>query len=246
MESLGKPMAPPGTGTLVNALAILVGSGLGWGMGSRLPERMSQTLLQAMGALVLVLGIQMALTLSSAAQTLTVLVALVSGAVLGEWIDIEAAFERVGQALEKQVSRRLGPSPITRAFVATSILFVVGPMTLLGSIQDGLGDPSLLLVKSALDGIATLAFAASLGWGTLFSALPVLLVQGGVALLARQLQPLLRPDLIAALEATGGILILGIGLNLLGLARLRVANLLPALLIVELLVGFFPVWDLRF
>ncbi len=246
MESLGKPMAPPGTGTLVNALAILVGSGLGWGMGSRLPERMSQTLLQAMGSLVLVLGIQMALTLSSAAQTVTVLVALVSGAVLGEWIDIEAAFERVGQALEKQVSRRLGPSPITRAFVATSILFVVGPMTLLGSIQDGLGDPSLLLVKSALDGIATLAFAASLGWGTLFSALPVLLVQGGVALLARQLQPLLRPDLIAALEATGGILILGIGLNLLGLARLRVANLLPALLIVELLVGFFPVWDLRF
>lgn len=178
MESLGKPMAPPGTGTLVNALAILVGSGLGWGMGSRLPERMSQTLLQAMGALVLVLGIQMALTLSSAAQTLTVLVALVSGAVLGEWIDIEAAFERVGQALEKQVSRRLGPSPITRAFVATSILFVVGPMTLLGSIRDGLGDPSLLLVKAALDGIATLAFAASLGWGTLFSALPVLLVQG--------------------------------------------------------------------
>ncbi|MFT0814454.1 DUF554 domain-containing protein [Synechococcus sp. OH20] len=239
-------MAPPGTGTLVNALAILVGSGLGWGMGSRLPERMSQTLLQAMGALVLVLGIQMALTLSSAAQTLTVLVALVSGAVLGEWIDIEAAFERVGQALEKQVSRRLGPSPITRAFVAASILFVVGPMTLLGSIRDGLGDPSLLLVKAALDGIATLAFAASLGWGTLFSALPVLLVQGGVALLARQLQPLLRPDLMAALEATGGILILSIGLNLLGLARLRVANLLPALLIVELLVGFFPVWDLRF
>ena len=239
-------MAPPGTGTLVNALAILVGSGLGWSMGSRLPERMSQTLLQAMGSLVLVLGIQMALTLSSAAQTVTVLVALVSGAVLGEWIDIEAAFERVGQALEKQVSRRLGPSPITRAFVATSILFVVGPMTLLGSIQDGLGDPSLLLVKAALDGIATLAFAASLGWGTLFSALPVLLVQGGVALLARQLQPLLRPDLMAALEATGGILILGIGLNLLGLARLRVANLLPALLIVELLVGVFPVWDLRF
>ncbi len=239
-------MAPPGTGTLVNALAILVGSSLGWSIGSRLPERMSQTLLQAMGSLVLVLGMQMALTLSSAAQTVTVLVALVSGAVLGEWIDIEAAFERVGQALEKQVSRRLGPSPITRAFVATSILFVVGPMTLLGSIQDGLGDPSLLLVKSALDGIATLAFAASLGWGTLFSALPVLLVQGGVALLARQLQPLLRPDLMAALEATGGILILGIGLNLLGLARLRVANLLPALLIVELLVGFFPVWDLRF
>ncbi|MFS8781331.1 DUF554 domain-containing protein [Synechococcus sp. W55.1] len=239
-------MAPPGTGTLVNTLAILAGSGLGWGVGSRLPQRMSQTLLQAMGSLVLVLGIQMALTLGSAAQAVTVLVALMSGAVLGEWIDIEAAFERIGQALEKQVSRWLGPNPITHAFVTTSILFVVGPMTLLGSIQDGLGDPSLLLVKAALDGIATLAFTASLGWGTLFSAVPVLLVQGGVALLARQLQPLLRPDLIAALEATGGILILGIGLNLLGLARLRVANLLPALVIVELLVGFFPVWDLHF
>jgi uncharacterized membrane protein YqgA involved in biofilm formation len=239
-------MAPPGTGTLVNTLAIVVGSGLGWGVGSRLPERIGQTLLQAMGSLVLVLGIQMALTLSSAAQAVTVLIALVLGAVLGEWINIEAAFERVGQALEKQVSRWLGPSPMTQAFVTTSILFVVGPMTLLGSIQDGLGDPSLLLVKAALDGIATLAFTASLGWGTLFSAVPVLLVQGGVALLARQLQPLLRPEMIAALEATGGILILGIGINLLGLTRLRVGNLLPALLIVELLVGFFPVWDLNF
>ncbi len=237
-------MAPPGTGTLVNALAILVGSGLGWAAGRRLPERMSQTLLQAMGSLVLVLGIQMALTLSSAAQAVTVLLALIAGALLGEGIDLEAAFERLGQALEKRVSRWLGPSPIARAFVTTTILFVVGPMTLLGAIQDGLGDPSLLLVKAALDGIATLAFTASLGWGTLFSALAVLLVQGGVALLARQLQPLLRPDLLAALEATGGILILGIGINLLGLARLRVANLLPALVIVELLVGFFPLWKL--
>ncbi len=237
-------MAPPGTGTLVNALAILVGSGLGWTAGRRLPERIGQTLLQAMGSLVLVIGIQMALTLSSPAQAVTVLLALIGGALLGEGIDLEACFERLGQALEKQVSRWLGPSPIARAFVATSILFVVGPMTLLGAIQDGLGDPSLLLVKAALDGIATLAFTASLGWGTLFSALPVLLVQGGVALLARQLQPLLRPDLLAALEATGGILILGIGINLLGLAHLRVANLLPALLIVELLVGFFPLWDL--
>ncbi len=238
-------MALPGTGTLVNALAILVGSGLGWVLGRRLPERMSQTLLQAMGSLVLVLGIQMALTLSSAAQAVTVLLALIGGALLGEGIDLEAAFERLGQALEKQVSRWLGPSPIARAFVTTTLLFVVGPMTLLGAIEDGLGDPSLLLVKAALDGIATLAFTASLSWGTLFSALPVLLVQGGVALLAHQLQPLLRPDLLAALEATGGLLILGIGINLLGLARLRVANLLPALVIVELLVGFFPLWDLN-
>ncbi len=239
-------MALPGTGTLVNTLAIVVGSAIGWGLGRRLPERIGQTLLQAMGSLVLVLGIQMALALSSAAQAVTVLIALVLGAVLGEWIDIEAAFERLGQALEKQVSRWLGPSPITQAFVTASILFVVGPMTLLGSIQDGLGDPSLLLVKAALDGIATVAFTASLGWGTLFSAVPVLLFQGGVVLLARQLQPLLHPEMIAALEATGGILILGIGINLLGLARLRVGNLLPALLIVELLVGFFPVWDLNF
>ncbi|MFQ3614068.1 MAG: DUF554 domain-containing protein [Cyanobacteriota bacterium] len=239
-------MALPGTGTLVNTLAIVVGSAIGWGLGSRLPERITQTVLQALGSLVLILGIQMALTLSSAAQSVTVLIALVLGAVLGEWINLEAAFERVGQALEKQVSRWLGPSPITQAFVTTSILFVVGPMTLLGSIQDGLGDPSLLLIKAALDGIATLAFTTSLGWGTLFSAIPVFLVQGGVALLAQQLQPLLRPEMIAALEATGGILILGIGINLLGLTRLRVGNLLPALLIVELLVGFLPIWELNF
>jgi uncharacterized membrane protein YqgA involved in biofilm formation len=236
-------MAPPGTGTLVNALAILLGSGLGWALGRRLPERISQTLLQAMGLLVLVLGMQMALTLSSAAQAVTVLLALIGGAWLGEWSDLEAAFERLGQALEKQVSRWLGPSPIACAFVAPSILFLVGPMTLLGSIQDGLGIPRCSWSK--LPGWHSHpGFYRQPGWGTLFSALPVLLVQGGVALLARQLQPLLRPELLAALEATGGILILGIGINLLGLARLRVANLLPALLIVELLVGFFPLWDL--
>ncbi|MGQ9837480.1 MAG: DUF554 domain-containing protein [Cyanobacteriota bacterium] len=239
-------MALPGTGTLVNTLAIVVGSAIGWRLGSCLPERITQTVLQALGALVLILGIQMALTLSSAAQSVTVLIALVSGAVVGEWINIEAAFERAGQALEKWVSRWLGPSPVTQAFVVTSILFVVGPMTLLGSIQDGLGDPSLLLIKAALDGIATIAFTTSLGWGTLFSAIPVFLFQGGVALLAQQLQPLLRPQMIPALQATGGILTVGIGINLLGLTRLRVANLLPALLIVELLVGFFPVWDLNF
>ncbi|MEN9212329.1 MAG: DUF554 domain-containing protein [Thermostichus sp. DG02_4_bins_136] len=239
-------MAPPGTGTLVNTLAIGMGSVIGWRVGCHLPRGTTETLLQTLGSLVVVLGIQMALTLSSAAQSVIVLVALVLGAVLGEWINLEAACERLGQALEKQVSRWLGPSPITQAFVSTSILFVVGPMTLLGSIQDGLGDPSLLLVKAALDGIATVAFTASLGWGTLFSAVPVFLVQGGVALLARQLQPLLRPEMLAALEATGGILVLGIGINLLGLARLRVSNLLPALLIVELLVGWFPIWELNF
>ncbi|MEN9203554.1 MAG: DUF554 domain-containing protein [Thermostichus sp. DG_1_6_bins_120] len=239
-------MAPPGTGTLVNTLAIGMGSVIGWRVGCHLPRGTTETLLQTLGSLVVVLGIQMALTLSSAAQSVIVLVALVLGAVLGEWINLEAACERLGQALEKQVSRWLGPSPITQAFVSTSILFVVGPMTLLGSIQDGLGDPSLLLVKAALDGIATVAFTASLGWGTLFSAVPVFLVQGGVALLARQLQPLLRPEMLAALEATGGILVLGIGINLLGLARLRVGNLLPALLIVELLVGWFPIWELNF
>ncbi|MEN9204545.1 MAG: DUF554 domain-containing protein [Thermostichales cyanobacterium SZTDM-1c_bins_54] len=236
-------MAVPGFGTLVNVLTITAGTGLGWLLGNRLPKRSSETILQVLGCLTIVLGIQMALKANSAAQTVTVLISLVLGAILGEWMDLEQWLERWGQALEAWGKDWLGDSPITQAFVTTSILFVVGPMALLGSIQDGLGDPSLLLIKSGLDGIAAIAFTASLGPGTLFSTLPVLLYQGGLALLAGSLRTLLKPDVVEALTATGGILVMGVGINLLNLKKLRVSNFVPALFWACLLVSLFPLWQ---
>ncbi|MDX2272354.1 MAG: DUF554 domain-containing protein [Cyanobacteriota bacterium] len=239
-------MALPGTGTLVNTAAIALGTIIGWTLGNRLPRRVSEIVLQVLGPVTLVLGIQMALTAQTAAQSVTVLVALVVGAATGEAINIEFWLEQLGKRLETWVSRRFGPSPITQAFVTTSILYVVGPMTILGSIQDGLGDPSLLLIKSALDGVASIAFTTSLGWGTAFSMISVLVYQGILTLLARQLTEVFQPDVIAALTATGGILVMGVGINLLDIKQLRVGNFLPALLLVVILVSCFPLWDLTF
>jgi hypothetical protein len=240
-------MALPGTGTVVNAIAIAVGSTIGWRLGHRLPARVAEIVLQVLGPITIVLGVQMALTAQTAAQSVTVLIALVLGAMLGEWINIEFWLEQLGHKLEAAVSRWFGPSPITKAFVTASILFVVGPMTILGSIQDGLaGDPSLLLIKSALDGIASIAFTASMGIGTAFSILSVVVYQGVLTLLAQHLGSFMSEDVIAALTATGGILVMCVGINLLDLKRLRVGNFLPALFLVVAIVAIFPVWDLRF
>lgn len=237
-------MAFPGFGTVVNAATIGVGSGVGLLLGHRLPARVSEVVLQVMGPLVIVIGIQMALTAETAAQSIVVLIALVSGAISGELVNIEYGVEQIGRRLEAWVTARFGPSPVTKAFMTTSILYVVGPMAILGSFQDGIQqDPSLLLIKSALDGLASIAFTASLGIGVLFSMGPVVVYQGILTLLGRWIADWLTEDMIAALTATGGILVMSVGINLLNLVPLRVGNFLPALLIVVVLVGLLPVWN---
>ncbi len=237
-------MTLPGIGTFVNALTIGLGSGLGWIVGQRFPARFSGIVLQAMGLLVVVIGIQMALTAQTAAQSMIVLVALVSGSVLGEWINLEARLQQVGQRLEAWVTRYLGPSPVTKAFTTASIIYVVGPLAILGSLQDGIQrDPSLLLIKSALDGLASIAFTASMGIGVIFSIAPVVIYQGSITLLSQQISGDISTEMIEALTATGGILVMGVGTNLLNLFPLRLANMLPALLIVSVIVGFVPLWN---
>lgn len=233
-----------GLGTLVNALAIAVGAGVGWGLGNRLPKRITETVLVGMGILVMILGIQMALTAETAAQAVIVLLALVMGAVIGEWLDIEGRLMGVGQQIEAQMVRYLGPSPVAKAFVTASVLYVVGPLAILGSLQDGMqGDPSLLLIKSALDGIASVAFTSSLGVGVAFSIVPLVLYQGTITLLSQQISGVVTTAMIEALTATGGILVMGIGINLLELKLIRLGNLLPALLLAVLLVGILPLWE---
>jgi uncharacterized protein len=225
-----------GVGTAINVLAVLVGAGIGTLVGARLSDGMRETAMHAIGLVTLLVGIQSFLRFDN---PLVPLVSVILGLVVGELLGIEDGLKRFGDGLEKRFSR--GESPVSRAFVSTSLLFCVGPLTVIGSLEDGLtGDYSLLALKSALDFIAALTFASVLGWGVLLSAGTVLVVQGSLTLGAAFLDAVVTGPMISATTATGGILIFGLGLGLLDLKEVRVANMLPALLFAPLLVAAAP------
>jgi hypothetical protein len=230
-------------GTILNVVAILIGGTLGVFLGGRLPERLRQTVMAGMGLFVLAIGVQM---FFSTKNSLVVLGSLVFGIILGEWWRIEDGIRWMGAWLEQRVMPQNGGSVdhlarqerFVRGFFTASLLFCVGPIAILGSIQDGLsGNYQLLAVKSVLDGFASLAFASTLGVGVLFSALPILIYQGGVTLAAAQLQRAVSEPMMNEMTATGGILLIAIAVNsLLELKQIRAGNFLPALLIAPLLV----------
>jgi len=225
-------------GTLLKILTVLVGGGLGVVLGSRLPERLRETVMHGLGLVTIVEGIQLS---SKTANIMIVMGSVLIGGLLGEWWRIDVGMERVGEWLRTRIATLLGDRPMghfVEGFITASLVFCVGPMTILGSIQDGLtGDYSLLAIKSLLDGFAALAFASSLGIGVLFSALVILVYQGGLSLLAGLAQHALSDPMIAEMSATGGVLIIAIGLLLLDIKRIRVANLLPALVIAPAIVA---------
>lgn len=225
-----------GLGTAINVVAVLVGGGIGTLAGARLPPGMRETAMNAIGLVTLLIGVQSFLRFDN---VLVPLVSVIVGLVLGELAGIDAVLKRFGDALERRFSK--GESPVSRAFVTTSLLFCVGPLTILGSVQDGIsGDYELLALKSALDFVAALSFASVLGWGVLLSAGSVLVVQGGLTLAGALFGSFMDEPMILAMTATGGVLILGLGLVLLELREVRVANMLPALLIAPLLVAAAP------
>jgi uncharacterized protein len=232
------------TGTLINVGTVLAGTAVGTLLGGRLPERVRETVLHALGLVTVLVGVGQGLAafrppLTEAVGDGAVLVVMGSvlvGGVVGELIAIERGLDRLGEALKARFGR--GQARFTEGFVVASLVFCVGPLTILGSIQDGLtGDYQLLAVKSMLDGFAALAFASALGWGVGFSVLVILVYQGGLTLGASALAEAFSGAMIAAMSATGGILILGIALRLLDLRRVRVANLLPALIIAPAAVA---------
>ena len=229
-----------GIGTAINVVAVLVGGGIGTLVGAKLPERMRDTAMQAIGIVTLLVGISNFLEFDN---PLVPLISVVLGLVIGELLGIDAGLRRFGDYLEKRFSR--GESPVSKAFVTTSLLFCVGPLTVIGSLEDGLsGDYSLLALKSALDFVASLAFAAVLGWGVLLSAGTVLVVQGSITFGAALIEGFVTEAMISATTATGGILIFGLGLGLLDLKEVRVANMLPALAFAPLLVALESLWPL--
>ena len=232
------------TGTIINIGTVLIGGLLGLLVGARFSERVRDTVISVLGLFTLAVGILTFLdgVNVEGERILIPLVSLLVGGMLGEWWRIEARLQDLGAALEKRFAGGDGEvtqeNQFIRGFLTASLLFCVGPLTILGSIQDGLtGDYELLAIKSVLDGFAAMALASTFGVGVLFSVVVVLVVQGGLTLLAAQLQVFFTEVMIAELSVVGGILLLAIAIgSLLELRPIRTGNLLPALLVAPVLV----------
>lgn len=247
-----------GLGTLLNMAAIVVGTAVGVLVGHRLPERTRELITQALGLVVLVVAALNVVALLDAewiaavgdsAPLLIVLGSVVIGGVIGSLLRIEDRVESLGGWLQARVRRSSGPeASVQRArfiegFVDASLLFCVGPLAILGALSDGLGQGiDQLALKSVIDGFASIAFAASLGWGVAFSALSVGIVQGLLTLLGALVGAVVAASAVAAITATGGILLIGVGLRLLKVTRLPVADLLPALVVAPLLTIAVAAW----
>ena len=254
------------TGTLINILTVLAGGALGMWFGSRLPERIRQTVIAGLGLFTGAIGLQMFFKTENA---LVVLGSLLLGGLLGEWWRVEDGLQNVGVWLERRFVKsglpKLGsevgggeqpsqnaPLPVptgnrfVRGFLTASLVFCVGPMTILGSIQDGLtGDYQLLAIKAVLDGFASLAFASSLGVGVLFSTVVILIYQGGISLLAAQAQTIITPVMMNEMTAVGGVILVGIAIsNLLEIKPVRVGNFLTSLAIAPIIVGVLQALNL--
>ena len=225
------------TGTFLNIATVILGSILGLIFGARIPDKLKETVIAGMGLFTAAMGMQMFLNTEN---PLIVLGALLIGTLLGEWWRIEDGLHRLGEFLEQRFSREEedGSNRFVRGFLTASLLFCVGPMTILGSIQDGLtGDYNLLAVKSVLDGFASIAFASTLGIGVAFSAIIILVYQGGISLLAGQLDAIVTPSMMNELTATGGVILIGLALSsLLEIKKIRVGNMLPGLAVAPLIV----------
>lgn len=222
------------TGTIVNVAAISAGALVGRYAGRFIPNRMRQTVMAGLGLTVLLIGLQLAL---KSKLPMIVIGSLILGGVLGELLQIEARLESFGLWLQ---GRFAGAGNIAEGFVAASLLYCVGAMAIMGALQDGLNDtPTILYAKAALDGVASIALASTLGIGVLFSALSVALYQGGITLAAESAKVLLTDTVVLEMNAVGGLLIVAIGLDLIGIKRLPVGNMLPAVFVAVGLVWMF-------
>ena len=210
-------------------------------LGQRLPDKVRQTVMQGLGLVTITVGLRMAL---DTANILIVMGSVLLGGILGEWWQIEERLEAVGERLQERLHVGTA-STLAQGFVTASLIFCVGPMTILGSIRDGLvGDYSLLAIKSLLDGFAALALASSLGIGVMLSAITVLVYQGSLSLLASLAQVAMTEAMITEMTATGGVIIMGIGLVLLDIKRVRVASYLPGIFIAPLIVAVLTALEL--
>ncbi len=227
-------------GTFINVAAILIGGFIGLTVGHKIPLKFRQTIVSGMGLFTLAYGVYL---FTETQNMLIPLGALILGTMVGEWLKLEERLENLGAILQAKFSpaESSASSDAQRfivGFVTASLMFCIGPMAILGSIQDGLsGNYQMLAIKSLLDGLTSVAFASSLGAGVLFSALPVLVYQGGISLLARALGQGFDASVVAEMSAVGGVVLTGIAIsNLLEIKKIRTGSFLPALVFAVLIV----------
>lgn len=221
-------------GTIVNVASVLAGSTVGTIFKGKFPEKVQNTVIHGISLAVILIGMQMALSIEKDPDILLVIFSLVIGAVVGEMLELEKRLNDFGENLKDRFG---GDNDLfVQGFVQASLIYCVGAMAIMGAIQDGLNnDPSILFTKSLLDGITSIAFAASTGIGVAFSVIPIILYQGGITLAAEWAAVYLTEDMIRIMTSSGGLLIAAIGFNMLGVTEIKTGNLLPALLAAVLL-----------
>jgi len=219
-------------GTIANVAAIAAGVVVGLAVRRGISEKIQTTIMQGLGLVVLLVGLKMAWQTQN---EIILILSLAAGAVLGGYIDIENKLNAFGKWLENKVgSRRRG---VSKAFITASLIYCVGAMTIMGSIEDGLtGEPKVLYIKSMLDGIASIIFTVAMGVGVILSIIPVFVIQGSITLFAESIKEILTDNMVAEMNAVGGLLIVGIAFNLLGIKKINVVNLLPAVPLVLLFI----------
>jgi uncharacterized membrane protein YqgA involved in biofilm formation len=224
------------TGTLINAGAVIVGSSIGIVVGTRLPRKITEIVFQGIGLFTILIGIRMAIETSN---FLLMILSIVTGSVIGESMDIEKLAIRLCDSLKKRVKSK--NEKFSEGMTTAFLLFCIGSMTILGAIEEGLGGkPDLLMAKSVLDGFASIGLAAALGVGVMFSVIPLLIYQGGITLFSSFLQGIFPVTVVGEMSAVGGLLLIGLGINILEIKKLRILNMIPALAVVAILSQFFP------
>jgi len=227
----------PGLGTLINTVTVVLGSVIGLRFGTMIPERLRTTVVQVIGLVTIAIG------LGDVFKTQNIvfpLVGMVLGAILGEWLRIEERLIGVGDWFRRRFASGADANRFSTGFINATMLFCIGPLTILGAIEDGMGAvPRLYIIKASLDGVMSIVFASIYGVGVLFSAVSVFVVQGSLTLTGNQLGPFINERVQTELFAVGGLAVLAIGLNLLGVTKIRLGSLLPGLVVTPLIVMIF-------
>ncbi|MCI8991610.1 MAG: DUF554 domain-containing protein [Eubacterium sp.] len=214
-------------GTIVNTAAVLVGSTVGLLLKKGIPEKYSDIMMKGVALCTMYIGISGAL---KGENTIILILSVVIGAMIGQFFDLDGKLNRLGGVIEKKFKKEGEPMPVAQGFVSASLLFCVGAMTIVGSLQSGLtGDHQMLYTKSVLDCISSIVFASSMGIGVLFSAIFVLVFQGAITLGAQALAPVLTDSVVAEMTCAGSVIIIALALNMLGITKLKVMNYIPAI-----------------
>ncbi len=228
-------------GTIVNTATVIVGGCIGLLLKTGMPERLKTIYFQAVGLFTLAIGIGMVWNME---HILVVVSSLVIGSVLGEWWNIEKGTDELSEWTKKKL--HIGSEKFSEGLTTSFLLFCIGAMTIMGAIEEGTGGTSrLLMTKSVMDGFSAIILASAFGVGVVFSAIPLLLFQGGLTLAAGFAGDFLSPDMIRALTSIGGILLIGLGINILEIKKLRIMNMLPALVVVVLLMWFVAKFNIQ-